>query len=447
MTDNKTQELLHGNLTRQFFRYVLPGIGSSVTVFLFGMFDSMFVGQTVGELGLTALNLMTPFFALQAAPALLLGVGGATLGAIATGSGDKEQQNRYFTISVVFILAISAVLAVISCVFTEEISRLLGASDDALSHTMGYLRPIGATSTLFMLSPAVSAYVRNDNDPNLAMISTVCCGLLNILLDYIMVVRWGLGTWGASVATAISMGVGCLILAVHFLRKSNTLRFARVADTLKRLGRTAKCGLPSFVLHLASGLSIYLFNRQLLRYAGDTGVSAFAICSIAQWLTTTFVYGIGDGVQPIISTNFGAGQIGRMEKIRSNAFIFSIIICMVIFLACMLVPERIVLFFVTVEGEQLAMYVRSLRLYSICLPLASVPIIIGCYLQSINLANSSTAIQLGRGLVFIVALLYILPVFLGIDGIMLAAPGAEFLALILSLILARRAGRKLNNPI
>ncbi|MGI5970575.1 MAG: MATE family efflux transporter [Oscillospiraceae bacterium] len=436
-----TDELLHGRMTMLLLKYMLPGLTAAAVTFVFGLFDTMFIGRYIGELGLAALNLSVPVFAIQLAPAVLFGIGGATLGAIASGKGEGREQNIYFTLCFIAVLAVGLLEALLGLLFLEDIARALGANDESLKLTMDYMRPLFIASPFFCLQPLLSSFIRNDNDPKIVMWASVLGSLINIFLDYLAVVVLGWSCTGAASATATSMAIIVTIHCVHFFKKSNSLRLVR-PEGIKRVYRAAVTGLPSFVLELCGGLGVFLYNNRLMRFSGNKGIASFAVCTMTSWLTGTFVNGIGQGAQPIISTNFGAGDFKRVRKARNSALTLAFCIAALVFAAGQLFSVNIIIFFIDADRELLDVATRGIRIYTFGLPFSAVGIILATYLQSMGFARGSTAIQLGRGVVFVAILLFILPNFLGASGVFATAPGAEFLSAALAIALSVRMARR-----
>ena len=311
------EAILKGNITGVFFRYVTPGVIGMVGMSLYILADTYFIANGVGRLGLAALNIGLPAYNLIFGIGALLGIGGGTVFSILHGRGELGRANRPFTISAVLGTAFSLLFALLGLVAAEPIAFLLGATEETALYTTTYLRVILLFSPAFILNNIMTAFVRNDGNPHLAMAAMTISTLTNIVLDYVCIYPLKLGMFGAALATGLGSVLGLLIQLTHFLRRGNSLRLQRIRPTVRETLQIMRCGISNFITEFSAGIVILAFNAVILRLAGNTGVAAYGIAANIAIVCTAFFNGIGQGVQPIISTNYGALQMGRVWRAPS----------------------------------------------------------------------------------------------------------------------------------
>lgn len=317
------EAILKGNITGVFFRYVTPGVIGMVGMSLYILADTYFIANGVGRLGLAALNIGLPAYNLIFGIGALLGIGGGTVFSILHGRGELGRANRPFTISAVLGTAFSLLFALLGLVAAEPIAFLLGATEETALYTTTYLRVILLFSPAFILNNIMTAFVRNDGNPHLAMAAMTISTLTNIVLDYVCIYPLKLGMFGAALATGLGSVLGLLIQLTHFLRRGNSLRLQRIRPTVRETLQIMRCGISNFITEFSAGIVILAFNAVILRLAGNTGVAAYGIAANIAIVCTAFFNGIGQGVQPIISTNYGALQMGRVWR----AFLLAAALC------------------------------------------------------------------------------------------------------------------------
>ena len=211
------EAILKGNITGVFFRYVTPGVIGMVGMSLYILADTYFIANGVGRLGLAALNIGLPAYNLIFGIGALLGIGGGTVFSILHGRGELGRANRPFTISAVLGTAFSLLFALLGLVAAEPIAFLLGATEETALYTTTYLRVILLFSPAFILNNIMTAFVRNDGNPHLAMAAMTISTLTNIVLDYVCIYPLKLGMFGAALATGLGSVLGLLIQLTHFL--------------------------------------------------------------------------------------------------------------------------------------------------------------------------------------------------------------------------------------
>lgn len=435
--NDKTNLLVKGNINNIFYKYLFNSVLGMLAVSFCILIDTMFIGRGIGSEGLAALNICIPIFNVFNGIGLLFGMGGATALSISKGKGKPNEAIEVFNQTILLALILGILTSILGVVFTEKIAYMLGADKNTIYLVREYLDGVLFLSFSYILSHTIASFVRNDNNPKLAMIATTTGGTLNIILDYIFIFNLGIGMKGAALATSISSIVNVLILSTHFFNNRCTLKFKKFNFSLERLFRVLGNGAPSFIIELSSGIVIFIFNLALLEIIGDIGVSAYSIIANISLIAASIFTGIAQATQPIISINFGANEYDRVEKVRKKAITVAFIIGTVFYISGLLFPTKLVNIFTNESGEIVDITVNAIKYYFISFLIMGLNIVMGAYYQSREYVVVSNMISLGRGLIFLIIGIFILPRIFGLNGIWLSTVFAESITFIITQVYIR----------
>lgn len=292
------------SLTKQYFKYVSQNIFGLLGTSCYILADTYFISQAAGTSGVALLNLCLPIYNFIFAIGSMLGLGAATRYAILRAQGD-ERSERYFSNALLWALvfALPFMLAGIFC--PEVLLRFMGGDAEIVALGVGYARIFLLFTPFFMCNYIVSAFVRNDGDPSLAMVATLCGSLFNVVFDYIFMFPMGLGLPGAALATAVSPVLSIAICSRHFFKKSSTVRLVRQLPSPKLLAQSCQLGVSGFVGEMSSGVTTTVFNLLLLRLAGNVAVAAYGVVANYALVATAIFNGVAQGAQPLVSRCYG----------------------------------------------------------------------------------------------------------------------------------------------
>lgn len=430
--------LLKDNVVKLYFKYFFPTMCAALSTSIYILFDTIFIGQGVGSKGLTALNISLPIYSIYFGTGLLIGIGGSTLMSIEKGRGRLDKANKIFTLSFILGLILAIIYCIIGFVFLEEIALILGATKEIMPFVKEYMVVVVIGTIPFVMGSVMAPFIRADKAPKKAMFAVIFSGFLNIILDYIFVFPLDMGMRGAAIATVFSYTISCLILLTHLLSKNNTLRFKKEFYKLSYITRIFKCGLPSLFIEVSLGFVIFIFNIQILKIIGDDGVTAYSIISNTGIIAVALFNGISQTIQPLISINMGANLKERADKLRNLGLSTALVIGVAFFILCIVFPESIVRIFVKPTDTVLAIAINSIRIYSTAFIIMGINMVSGAYFQSIELAKESFIIAFCRGLLFVSICVFVLPLFIGINGVWLSVPIGELLTLIATVIFLKK---------
>ena len=436
-------ELLTGKIRPLYFKYLVAASGSALVASVFGMVDAMMVGRYHGPIGSAALAVFSPLWSIVFCLGLLAGIGGSVLFAAQRGCGNEKDAQQYFTLSIFYGIVLSAIAIALIGIFQDPLFRLFGADDELLILAKLYLKPILFAIPCCVFSNILSAYLRNDNNPNLATAAVMAGGLFNCVGDYVCVFTLDMGIFGAGVATAIGQYIGIFIMLTHFFRKTNTLRFVRPTGMLQKLTSISVTGFSTAITDLAMGIIGILFNRQIMKYLGSDALGIYGILTQVTAFAQCLAYGAGQAAQPIISQNYGAGQTGRIKECTKYG-LYTCVVMGIFWVGIMLLfPNAIVNFFMEPTTAVAAMAPGILRAYGIYYLLLPFNIFATYYFQAMMKPNLSMIASLARGVVISGGLILLIPTLTGAEFIWYAMLITEILVAVYSVVYMIKCNRAL----
>lgn len=422
-------------MRKEFFKYAVPSALAMFISSLYTVIDGIFVGQGVGDSALAAVNIVLPFTVLLFGLASMFAIGGGALVSKNVGANNIESAINMFRQVFKFLLILSIGISVVSVIFTEQIVTILGATETLKPLAVEYLRFYAIFCIPNLIGIVLSSFVRNDGRPKLAMTSTICGAVTNIVLDYIFIFELGLGIKGAAIATGLGQIVTVSILLPHFLKARGNLTFGNVKLNMKLIKEFSLIGFPSFFAQASYSIIVLLHNIALVNYVGENGISAY---SIINYLTTNIymvLYGITLGVQPLISYNYGRKNGDKMLGFFKITCISSITISAVFLVIAFVFGQNLIAIFTTdpyiAELSYNALRIASFSYFVVGLNLNTL-----VYFQAIEKPMYSNISCICRSVIYLPVCLFVFGNMFGINGIWISATVSETLTFITIRILA-----------
>lgn len=422
-----SMNLLNSKIKPMYFKYLMAASGSAMVASIFGMVDAMMVGQYHGPSGNAALAVFNPLWSIVYSLGLLAGIGGSVLFANARGRKDEKSAQAYFTLAVCYGLALSALAVLGIGLFNEPLFRFFGADEELLELAQRYLAPILFAIPCCVFSNILSAFLRNDGNPDLATKAVIIGGIFNVVGDYFCVFVMDMGISGAGLATAIGQYIAIAVMLLHFVGKKNTLRFVKPSQAIRKLGRITVTGFSTAINDLAMGIIGVLFNRQIMKYLGSDALAVYGIITQVTAFAQCLAYGAGQAAQPIISQNYGAGQYGRIKECLKYGLYTSAVMGLFWTGTMLLAPNLFVNFFMTPTPAVLDIAPGILRAYGISYILLPFNLFATYYFQAIMKAHAAMLASVARGAIVSGALIMLLPVIAGANSIWYAMLITELL--------------------
>lgn len=433
-----TNSLTTENVSKLFFRYLIPAIMGTMVTSIYVLADTIIIGKGIGIDAMAALNIVLPLFNIFFGNGLLFGVGGSVLMSIARGRGDVKAGECYYTVSMILNAVTCILYTVLFWVFMDPIARFLGATDVTMPYVKEYVPYVIAGLSVFAFSTFLQTFVRNDGAPKLAMAAVVTGGISNVFLDILFVYPLHMGMAGASIASVIGSGITVIILLFHFRSKSCGLKFSLEGFSLKYVKQVFANGFTSFLVEITSGMVMFVFNIQLLEYVGDIGVSMYGVICNTTIIVICLCNGINQAAQPIISTNHGAGLYARIESVRRLGVKTAMVICSIPAVIGLIVPNVFTYIFLNPNEELLALSPVAIRTYFIGFFVMGVNMFIVGYFQSIVKPALSLILCLLRGCVLSILFVTILAPLFGVVGIWASVPLGEFVTLFIAVYFMKK---------
>ena len=418
---------------KKLIRFTLPTIVMMIFTSIYGVVDGIFVSNCVGADAFAAVNLIMPAIMILGTIGFMMGTGGSALVSKTIGEGDKEKANRYFSMLIYLLVIIGFILTILGVILVEPMAKLLGADENMLQDCVVYGRTLLAFLIPFCLQNAFQSFLIVAEKPTFGLVISIVSGVGNMLLDFLFMYVFKMGVFGAALATGISQSIGVIIPVVYFITKRNhILQFTRTKFEIKPIIQTFFNGSSEMLTNLSTSLVNILFNAQLMKYAGSNGVVAYGIIMYAGYIFLGVYMGYALGVAPIVGYNFGAENKEELKSLLKKSIILISTTSVIMTGLAEILSKLLASIFVSYDENLLNMTTNAIRLFSMSYLISGLNIFASSFFTALNNGFVSAAISFFRTLVFQIAMIYILPLILGINGLWLAVVFAEILALIVS---------------
>lgn len=435
---------MNQSLLRTFSKYVTLNILGMISLSCYILADTFFVAQKLGAVGLAALNLSIPIYSVIHGLGLMLGIGGATRFTILQSQDNDRKANIVFSTALRTGVAGGLVLVLIGLLGSSHVSKMLGADASTLPLTKTYLTTILVFAPFFIMNNVVLAFVRNDDNPNLAMFAMVTGSLSNIVLDYVFMFPLGMGMFGAALATCLAPMISLIVLVFHFAQKKGRLvvRESKLAWNL--IPDMFSLGLSTLITEVSSAAVLITFNLVILGLEGNSGVAAYGIVANLGLVGVAVFTGLAQGAQPLMSRSYGMKSLDLARKVRRYALITSSIIAAAVYFGLFVYAESIVAIFNREQHLEIArMAQEGLRIYFSGFFFLGVNIVVATYLSATEQTKDAFFLTMARGIVVIIPLVLILSRLWGMRGIWLAFVLTESIVTAITVAVKRTRRKRL----
>lgn len=421
---------------KEFVKYSSLNVFGMIGLSCYILADTFFISMGLGADGLTALNLAIPIYSFIHGTGLMIGMGGGTKYSIAKSQNDHSATNRIFTNAILLSTFFAAIFLIVGVFLSGSIVRLMGADGTVFQMSNTYLQIILLFAPMFILNNVLLCFVRNDGAPQLSMAAMLGGSLSNIVLDYVFIFPCQMGIFGAVLATGLAPVISMLILSPYFFKKKNGFHLKKHGPSKKIVVGVFSSGFPSLVTEFSSGIVIIAFNTIILGLQGNIGVAAYGVIANLSLVVMAIYTGIAQGIQPLISSNYGAGNRENVQSILRYALTTMLIISVVIYLTVFFGAEHIANIFNSEQNMQLQnIATTGLKLYFTACVFAGFNIIVSVYFTSTEFALPAHLISILRGLIVIIPMAFLLSTAYGMTGVWCAFPVTELLVTLLGIIM------------
>lgn len=436
-------DLKNTPIFRLFLLYFVPSFVSMFILSTYVIIDGIFVGKGIGEIGLGAIGITTPIFSFFIGVELLFGIGGAALVSMALGHSKKHKARVIFSSIVYFLGFFGIILGILLFIFRKQLAVLLGSDEILLSYVIPYLSVIVLGSTIIIMQSVLCTFARNDRAPNLAMISFISGSLINIVLNYIFIFEFKWGMFGASLSTILGHLFGLFIILWHFVFKKGDLYFIKIFN-FNAIKMAIKSGVAPSMSEFAFGFTIILMNIFLMQIAQQRGVAILSIIMYIGAVCFGSVLSVSHGLQPIVSYNFGSGNLRRVLQTFKIGMIFATGLGIVIYAVVFFGIPYIATIFLKEDTTILEDLIFAVRIYFLGYLFLGANVIISAFLQAIGRNKSSTIVAASHNLVFMIIFLPIFAKTFQMTGIWASYPTSLFCAFLVGIYIINKELKKLK---
>lgn len=425
--------------------FAIPSIIAMLVSSLYNIVDQFFIGRSVGELGNAATNISFPLSISCVAIALLFGIGGASAFNLAMGKGDKEEAVYYIGNAAVMMVLCGTILTVFTEIFLGPLMRFFGSPENVLGYAKEYTGIVAIGFPLLILTAGGGHLIRADGRPQVAMICNIVGAVINTILDAIFVFGLGLGMRGAAFATIIGQMISGL-LVIWYLGHCKTIQIKKQHLRIgkEQLKRITSLGAAPCSNQLAMMVVQIVMNKSL-KYYGSLSVYGEAIPIACAGIITkvnqvfmSFIIGISQGLQPIVSFNYGARKYQRVKVAYRQAIISGFVLSIAAFLLFQIAPRQIISIFGNGTEEYYQFAINYFHIFLFFTFVNFLQPITSNFFTAIGKPTVGVFLSLTRQIIFLLPLLVVFPLIFGIDGIMYAGPSADFLAAVVTGAMAVR---------
>lgn len=433
--NERSVQLGNEKISKLLWRMSLPATIGMIVNALYNVVDTIFIGRGVGTLAIGGLSIAFPIQMIIMAFAQMVGIGAASAISRSLGAGEIEKADHVAGNSFGAVLIISSIVMAFGLFFTDPLLRLFGATDAILPYARDYIRIILMGSVFFSFTVSANNLVRAEGSAKVSMIAMIIGTGLNIILDPIFIFTLDMGIRGAAFATIISQFCSFIYITRYLYSDRSILkvRWHHLKPDFKILKEIVTVGLASFARQVAGSFVAILVNHSLAFYGGDLAISIFGVIRRVTMFLFMPLFGVVQGLQPIVGFNYGAKKYGRVREVVKLAILTTTIFASTSVLMGEIFPYAIFNIFTT-DAELISQGAPALRLVILMIPVIGVQIVGAALFQSLGKAMPSLVLSLLRQVLILIPLLLFLPKIgnLGLTGIWISYPIADLLSTILT---------------
>lgn len=419
--------------TGRLLRFALPSIVMMIFTSFYGVVDGIFVSNFTGSTAFASLNLVWPYIMILGGVGFILGVGGTALVSYQMGTGDRKLANRTFSLIVYTGIAVGLLLTLVGELTLAPVCRLMGASEAMLPHCLTYGRVMLIGIIPFTLQNMFQTFLVAAEKPRLGLWVTVAAGITNMVLDYLFMGPFHWGVVGAAWATTLSECVGGLIPLLYFCFPNSSLyRLGKTRWDGAALRQTCWNGLSEFVTNISMSLVNMLYNLQLMKYIGEDGVAAYGVIQYVAFFFVAIYIGYSMGTAPIVSFHYGAENYDELKNLFRKGIGFIAVAALTMITLSQTLANVVAGIFVGYDADLTALTAHAFRIYSLAFLMSGFNIYGSDFFTALNNGKISAAISFIRTILLEMSAVMLLPLAFGVDGIWIALPIAEALALIVT---------------
>ena len=417
---------------KNIMRFALPTIAMSLFMSFYTMVDGLFVSNLIGTNALSAVNLSAPVISLVTAISTMLATGGSAVIMKKVGEKKQHEANRNFTFLIVVNIVVGVFMCLVGYFCMHFIFSQMYVSAEVLHYSKDYLGHYLLFTIPILLMNNFSLYLIASGKSSISFICSVAGGVVNIMLDYVLIKLVGMGTSGAAIATGLGYSVTAVVGFIIFCNKKNLLHFVKPNFDIRVLTKAISNGCSEMATALVTGITTLMFNWTMLKYVGENGIAAITIIMYVLMFVSSLFSGYSYGVAPMISYYYGEQSYEKLKKLIRKSLKIIAVISIISLTMSLIITKPLVAIFARPDNPVFDLAVIGNRICSIALLFIGFNIFSSSMFTALNNGIVSAILAFARSFVFMVICLIVLPLLFKVTGIWLATPVAELLAILLS---------------
>lgn len=418
-------------------RFTMPSILMMIFTSIYGMVDGFFISNFIGKSAFASVNMIIPYLQILGGVGAMLGVGGSALVAKTLGEKSIDKARSYFTMMIYLMLGTSIFFTIVGIAAIEPVAYLFGAEESMIPDIKTYATICLLFNTALQAQYTFQSYLIVAEKPKFALTVVIAAGVTNMVLDALFMGVIGMGVEGAALATGLSQCVASVIPFLWFLSKKNTsaLRFTRTRFQIKPMMLACINGSSEMMSSVSGSITGILYNRQLMKYAGQDGVSAYGVVMYAAFIFIGIYIGYSNGSSPVMGYHYGAQNHREMKEILKKSIVILTSVSVVLTTVAMVLARPIASIFVGYDAALLDMTARAFTICAIPFLFMWFNMYTSSFFTALNNGPVSAAISFMRALLMPVICITVLPTIWDLDGIWMSLVISELLGSLISLIL------------
>lgn len=449
---SKTTDLGTGSVGKLLFSLALPAIAAQIINVLYNMVDRAYIGHIpeIGAAALTGVGVTMPVLMAVSAFAALVGMGSAPRAGIMMGRKDDETAEKIVGNSLFSLIVVAVVLTAVILLFARPILMVFGASENTIGYALDYIN-IYAIGTIFVqITLGMNAFISTQGFAKTSMLTVTIGAIANIILDPILIFGFNMGVKGAALATILSQGISCVWVLYFLSSKKSKLRIKKenIRFDKRIMLPCLALGISPFIMQFTEAVIAVCFNSSLLKYGGDIAVGAMTILTSIMQFSMLPLQGLTQGAQPIMSYNYGAGNMERVKKTFRLLLVSCVIFSTTLWAICMFAPLIFIKIFASTQ-ELISFTEWAVRIYMATSCIFGIQIACQQSFIAMGNAKSSLFLALLRKVFLLIPLVFVLPLLFEnkVMAVFLAEPVADFIAVVTTAVMFSFTYRKLGKVV
>lgn len=428
-------------------KFTASSIVMMIFTSIYGVVDGFFVSNFAGKTPFAAVNLIMPVLMILGTAGFMFGTGGTAIVSRTYGEGRKEKANSYFSLFVYTAFLTGVVLAVLGMIFIRPIAQAMKAEGELLENCVLYARIIIAALPFYVLQVMFQSFFVAAEKPQLGLTVTLMSGFSNMILDALLVtlLPQDFRLAGAAVATAVSQIVGGVVPLVYFMRKNGSLlRLGKTSFDGKAIVKACTNGSSEFMSNISMSLVGVLYNLQLIKYAGENGISSYGVMMYVSMIFSAVFVGFSIGIAPVIGYNYGSQNHTELKSLLRKSLFLLTVSGIAMVLSAELLAAPLSKMFVGYDEKLCDMTVSGFKIFALSFGFMGFGIFTSGFFTALSDGLTSALISFLRTLVFQSATIIVLPMIWELDGVWISIVVAEFMSVILGVTFLIAKRKKYN---